>query len=263
MRHFAAEKFSSSMRSLAGSWEYFRQDFAPEFERLRQEGALLEGGPSEKIWETKSRFVLKVPLSQGGFAVYKRYRRIERPSRFMLRPSPCGFEAYNYQLLGELGIPLPELLAAGDTREHFRLRTAFIMTKFAEGFRDGREFLPGGALAEEKELRTEFISRNFRLLARCHDACVLHRGFNPANLLFKVRSAPDEAGNRLELLWIDLASCRRRPRFLVNFLIVHDFRQFFRFFDFSEEEKKTFLDGYCRARKVSPPGLARLCRGIF
>ena len=263
MREFVAEKFSVSMRSLAGSWAYFRRDFAPEFERLDREGFLREEGPSEKIWQTKNRFVLKVPLGEGRFAAYKRYRKISRPRKFMLRPSPCGFEAYNYQLLKELGIPLPELLAAGDTREHFRLRTAFIMTKFAEGFRDGRDFLPGGALAEEKELRAEFISRNFRLLARCHDACVLHRGFNPANLLFKVRTAPDEAGNRLDLLWIDVASCRRRPRFLVNFLIVHDFRQFFREFDLPEEEKAAFIDGYCRSRKTAPPQVARLCRRIF
>ena len=263
MRHFAAEKFTPSMRSLAGSWEYFRQDFAPEFERLDREGFLREGGPSEKIWQTKNRFVLKVPLGGGRFAAYKRYRKISRPRKFMLRPSPCGFEAYNYQLLGELGIPLPGLLAAGDTREHFRLRTAFIMTEFAEGFRDGRDFLPGGALAREKELRAEFISRNFRLLARCHDACVLHRGFNPANLLYKVRSAPDEAGNRLDLLWIDVASCRRRPRALVNFLLVHDFRQFFREFDLPEEEKAAFIDGYCRSRKTAPPEPSRLGRGIF
>ena len=262
MGNFTAERFSPSMRQLAGSWQYCRRDFAPVFERLAREGLLREEGPSEKIWETKNRFVLKVPLGGGAFAAYKRYRKISRPRKFMLRPSPCGFEAYNYQLLKDLDVPLPGLLAAGDTREHFRLRTAFIMTEFALDYRDGRDFVPGGALAEEKELKAEFIRRNFRLLARCHDGGMVHRGFNPANLLFKVREAPDEEGHRLDLLWIDVASCRRRPRVLVNFLACYDFRMFFRFFDFTTEEKRELLADYCRARRNAPPRPEKLLRRV-
>ena len=262
MGEFAAEHFDRSMRRLAGSWQYCRRDFAPVLQRLIREGLLREEGPSEKVWETKNRFVLKVSLGEGRFAAYKRYRKISRPRKFMLRPSPCGFEAFNYQFLKDLGIPLPGLLAAGDTREHFRLRTAFIMTEFAEGFRDGRDFVPGGVLAEEKELRGEFIRRNFRFLARCHDAGMVHRGFNPANLLFKVREAPDEAGNRLDLLWIDVASCRRRPQFIINFLICNDFRMFFRFFRFTVEEKKEILADYCQARRNGPPRLESLLRRV-
>ncbi|MBR2373627.1 MAG: hypothetical protein IKA87_05295 [Lentisphaeria bacterium] len=250
MKKYIASEFCTSMRSLMRSWCYVREDFAVKFEELYETGFFDENGPAEHIWETKSKFVLKVPVAENKFAVYKSYRRISKPAKFILRPSPCGFEAENYQLIKKCGIPVPELSAVGDVRRNFRLKTAFLVTEFAENFRDGRDFLSGGIRNGDKELKDEFICGHLELLARCHDAGILHRGFTPANLLYKLRSAPDEKGRQLELMWIDVASCRRRPMFLLNSMCLQDLEQLFSYFDFSQEEKQKFTAFYrsCRQR---------------
>ena len=93
-------------------------------------------------------------------------------------------------------------------------------------------------------MRDEFICRNLELLAKLHDNNILHRGFTPANLLYKLRETPDANGNMLDLMWIDIASCRKMPRFMLKRNITVDFEQLFRFFDFSEGDLLKYLQHY-------------------
>ena len=127
---------------------------------------------------------------------------------------------------------------------------AFLITEFALGFRDGRSFCPGGEMAGEEELRREFCIRNFRLLARLHDHGIIHGGFTPATDLWRPLSAPDGNGGRMELAWIDVATCRRCTAGGLQRNIPDDFANFMRFFDFSAEERLALLREYCDASEI-------------
>ena len=106
MRKIVAERFDSSMCRLAGSYCYVRKDFADFFEQLQAQKLLCENSPCEMIWSTHTKFVLKVPLPDGRFIAFKTYRKISKPLKFALRPSPCGFEALNFQLIEKCDIPV-------------------------------------------------------------------------------------------------------------------------------------------------------------
>ena len=253
MNLITAPEFHPSMRRLSSSWCYVRDSFAGEFEALQKKGEFSESGSGENIWDTGKKFVLKIALESGGAVVYKSFRSVAKPEKFILRPSPCGFEAHNYSLIGKLGIPVPELLAAGDTRKNFILENAFLITRFAEGFYNGRQLLKGEQFQEREDLMEELLRRNMPLLARCHDAGIIHRGFTLANLMWKELPQPDSEGNKLELLWIDFGSCRRRPVFLINFLCHLDLELLFKHPDLSKEQKARLIELYCASRQKMPP----------
>ncbi|MBO4631703.1 MAG: hypothetical protein J5858_07245 [Lentisphaeria bacterium] len=83
-----------------------------------------------------------------------------------------------------------------------------------------------------------------------HDAGIYHRGFTPANELWRRRPAPDQNGNQLDIIWIDVASCRKLPSSFLRKKIPDDFVNFLRFFQFREEEYRSFLQAYSKAVKV-------------
>ena len=226
------------------SWSYVDRDFAGEFNGLQKDKSLARNGDFPVIWDTKQKYVLKVAAPSGKVFAFKKYDRLKNAYKFFFRCSPCGAEAVNFQRISSLDIPMPRLLAAGDIRRNFVLKSAFIATEFAEEFRDGRDFYGKGKLAEDKILRNEFIKRNMKFLARCHDNNILHRGFTPANLLYQQRATPDNSGNMLNIMWIDVASCRKVIRFYLKRSFIIDFEQFFRFFDFSDQELTEFIEYY-------------------
>jgi tRNA A-37 threonylcarbamoyl transferase component Bud32 len=180
----------------------------------------------------------------------------------MFRLSPCGFEARNYQLLADAGIPMAKLVAVGDTRKMFLLKNMFLITEFAENFRDGRDFQPDGCLHDNAALKEEYIVRNLQLLARCHDAGLIHGGFTPANLLYSLRETPDEYGNKLDLIWIDVATCRKISPVCPAARMAGDFNHFFRFLDIGNEERKRYLQIYNQSitrRRLPFEKLLKLC----
>lgn len=262
MKKFVTDEFKRFMSSLSGSFCWFRSDFAGKFAELENSGYLQENGPAEMIWQTRSKYVLKVPLGDGKFAVYKTYRKISKPYKYMLRLSPCGAEALNYQLMQDRALPMAKLLAVAEKRRFFRLHNAFIVTEFADGFRDGRDFMPGGCMADRIDLCNEFILRNLALLAHCHDCGILHRGFTPANLLYKLRENADENGNYLDLVWIDVASCRRQSLWRIDRNVEIDLVQFFRFFAFDNARLSDYLASYCRSREKFPLPAAELLKKV-
>ena len=244
-----SDKFTWSVSRLSHSWHWLRTDFAEEFRQILTDGADRDGSGNEILWNTKHKYTLKIRTAAGRDVALKRYRKL-RFFPYAHHRSPMVAEALNYQRFLDLGLPMAQLLAVGDTRHFFRPVTSFIVTEFAANCLDGRVFYPDGELEHETALRDEFIRCNFALLAKVHDAGICHGGFTPANELWRRRSAPDADGNQLEIVWIDVAKCRRLPAPLLRRKIPVDFVNFLRFFRFSPEEIRGFLQVYCGAVKV-------------
>ena len=237
--------------SILRSWNYCHIDIAEEFLQLQKTNALSRNCQYQRIWQTKQKYVLKVTADNGVTFAYKAYDDLKKKYKYLFRLSPCGAEAANIQLITALGIPMPRLLAAGDKRQCGILQSSYIATEFAEGFRDGRDFYGSGTAAENHPLRNEFIKKNMELLAHCHDNNIVHRGFTPANLLYKHNGT----GNQIDLMWIDVASCRKLPRWVLKKMFIVDFEQFFRFFDFSDAELAEFIQHYLQ-NSAAPPATA-------
>lgn len=235
------------MTGLRHSWSYFEETFFEEYQKLIREDAIRRNGPFQLLWETRQKFVLKITTSSGRSAALKSYDKLRNGYKFLYRLSPCGAEGVNYQLFRDLGITVPKLLAVGEVRRFGMLQTAFLATEFAENYNDGRVFLQDTELAANTALRDEFICRNLELLARCHDHNILHYAFSPFNVLFRLRDQADAQGNNLDLLWIDVASCRKLPRWILKKRIIRDHEHFFQFFDFRKEELRRYLEVYTAA----------------
>ena len=257
----ASAVFSRSASRLSHSWRWIRTDFADELRTLLADGEhCLESG-NEVLWKTHHKYTLKIRTSAGRDVALKRYLKL-RFFPYVYHRTPMVAEALNYQQMLELGLPMAQLLAVGDTRVFFRPLSSFIVTEFATDCRDGRAFFPDGELADRIAWRNEFTRRNFALLAKLHDAGIYHRGFTPMNELWKKAPAPDAAGNELEIVWIDVAGCRKLPVRQLRQKIPDDFVNFLRFYRFSPEEIRTFLRAYCDAVKVKRFEFDELCAEV-
>lgn len=243
--------FSWRAIRLHRSWSWIKKDFAEEFSRLGAAGAFQPEGISPVIWRTRNKFVLKVAIG-GGFAAYKSFFRIRNFQQYLLRPSPSAAEALNYRRLSGLGFPLPELLAVGEQRCCFVLKNAFMLSRFVDGFSDGRDFFGDGIHAGEKELTTDFCRAHLRLLAKLHDAGIAHRGFTPANLLYRL--TPDG----MKVCWIDVAECRRAV--ISTRCIADDMVNLFRFLDLREEDRRELIGCYLAAAQKRRTNERHLCR---
>lgn len=246
MKKYIAGKFSKKMTSLWHSWSYFDESFIEDYQKLTQDHELHRDGPYPVLWKTGQKFVLKLPAS-GRSVAFKSYDKLRNAYKFLFRLSPCGREGANFQLFRDLNITVPTLLAVGEVRRFRILKTAFLATEFAENYRDGRVFFEESEWAQNIALRDEFICRNLELLARCHDHNILHYAFSPYNVLFRLRDQADEQGNMLDILWIDVATCRKLPRWLLKMRMTRDHAHFFKFFHFSEEELRRYLEHYTAA----------------
>ena len=249
MKKNIADALKSSFTSIWRSWSYINKDFAGDFQALTESDSLKLQGPFPVIWRTKQKFVLKGSAPSGKTFAYKSYSKLKSSWKYFFRLSPCGMEAENFQRISDCGITLPRLLAVCDIRKNGVLKTAFMITEFAEGYSDGRDFTAKKSVITDRKLLDEFIRRNMELLAKLHDNQILHRGFTPANLLYKLRETPDANGNMLDLMWIDIASCRKLPVFALKKNMAVDFEQLFRFFDFSDTELLEYLNHYCNSTR--------------
>lgn len=236
----SAEKLEKKMIRFFRSWTYVTSSFRDEYEKLLSQGAFEENSKSECIWRTRNKFVLKVITSSGDAVVYKTFNRIKRWRSYLFRLSPIGREAVNYDIFRHLGFSVPRLLAAGETRTFFRIRTGFLITEFAADTQNGLCFTPGRELEHESALCNEYLRGNLKLLAKLHDNGIFHGGFTPNNLLWRKTSPSTD----MELIWIDFASCKKQKRNKLKKDGVMDFVHLFRFFSFTDEEIRSWLKVY-------------------
>ncbi len=225
------------------SWGWVRSDFAEEFKRLAEAGAFQPDGGSERIWTTRTKFVLRVPTSQGFDVAYKSFFRVKYPHKFLFRPSPCTAEAANYALLTGMGFPLPDLLAAGEVRcgGIGFLKNAFMISRFLDGFRSGADFYSSVQI-DNIPLLKEFCRGHLALLAKLHDRGFAHGGFTPANLLY--RQDPDG----MKFCWIDVAECAKSALTVPE--IADDMIRLFRYLRNSADLRRELESAYLAAATV-------------
>ena len=235
--------FTPRTGQLFHSWSWVRSDFADEFRRLSDAGAFRPGGVSETVWNTRTKFVLRAKTSLGFDVAYKSFFRIRSPFRYLLRNSPCASEAANYVLLTEMGLPLPDLLAAGEIRCALCLKNAFMVSRFLEGYRNGLDFFQEGKYAGNEAMLKEFCRGHLALLAKLHDRGYVHGGFTPANLLYL-----REPGGGMKFCWIDVAECSPSP--LTVPMIADDIIRLFRYLTISAKVRRELETAYLEAAKV-------------
>ena len=223
------------------SWFHVEPGFESVKTAFFEAPELFKSG-GEVIWKTRNKAVRKITLPEryGSLTVAFKDYTCAKPLRYLLRCSKTALEAANYRAFAALGIPMAKLLFAGDERNHFHLKHSFLATQFAEGYMDGREFLPGGSLRGTPEQKV-FIERNLAFVGKLHSIHCFHKGVRVFNFLWK----PLENGE-IDIVWIDVASCRflTVPEFVFRKFVVRDLADFFRDLKPEHEELRCALNGY-------------------
>lgn len=224
------------------SWLHAEPGFEVLASLFRESPELFSTG--EVIWQTRNKMVRKVtlPANDGTTMVtlaLKNYRCV-KPLRYIFRHSKTALEAANYRVFAELGFPMVKLLFSGDERWNFHLKNSFLATEFAEGYVDGRDFLPGGKLRGTPEQK-EFIERNLALVGKLHALHCFHKGARVFNFLWRKGD-----NGALDIRWIDVASCRflTVPNFVFRKYLLHDLGDFFRDLQLEDAELRIVLAGY-------------------
>lgn len=223
--------------SVCRSWHWAREDFSPVVEKL-----LALDEPGKMIWKTKHKECYLVSGADFGLPYdfcFKRYHE-KRFLRYLFRPSLAYREFLGFKTVADLGIPTAEVLAMGEIRKNLNLKEAYFVTRFVENSADGTTWMYPDA---DPERRAEYIYICMEQLAHLHNSGVFHGGYHPRNQLWRL-----DADGKMEIIWIDLATCRKLKT-RGSHTVEEDHRLFFKHFLFSAEEKQHFIDHYSKFRK--------------
>lgn len=229
-------------RRLGRDWRYAAPGFEQGLAHLLSAPEIYRQG--EKIWEHGSNevFRLTLPPSCGEFDVVYKHTVGKRRWNHCVSASAAVREAVNMLAMSRLGFPMIELLAVGESRSWRYWTDAFLVTRFAEGYLDGRHVLPGFEYGEDAAVRDAFIASALAQLARMHALCIYHKGFKVYNILWK----RCEGGVDLRLL--DVASCRMIPMAPYMRHMLRDLAHFLMPFKFPREDLKKWLAVYLEGK---------------
>lgn len=222
------------------SWSASIPSFAETLARLRK-GALKEGEECFQIYESAGKYVFRGKMGGSDFA----YKTQQGKAfwRYMFRYSLPLRECFHYAVLRDLKIPVPRVLAVGDTRKCFILKESFLVTEFLDRTEDGRVFMPEGKFRTgHGELRHAFAEKHLRELAKLHDGGYFHKAFHPRNLLFR-----GDSPETMEIFWIDVARLRKMRN--AKRCVVMDLHTFLRDMLLPEKELDELLQVYLSAVK--------------
>ena len=190
------------------------------------------------IWATRRKKVYRLILPDGTSVAYKTGCP-NKKFRYMFVQSSGLREMINYRIFrNAFNIPLVQLLAGGEVKRGPILQNAWIMTRFAEGYEDGRVLATADA-----QTRKDFLAFNIPLIAKLHKAGCYHRAFRPYNILMKRK----EDGS-LDCLWLDVASCYFYflPAIFLRRAFLDDLIQFFKVFAPTADELQFAMDLYAQ-----------------
>ena len=215
--------------------------FEEVLQQLRQEVPPKESDSCQLINVSSGKYVYRCNISGWDFA-YKTQQG-KTPWRYICRPSLPLRECLHYEVLQKLAIPIPQILAVGDTRKNFVLQESFIITGFLDNTADGRIFMPGGKFRTGyEELRRAYCIENLKLLARLHNAGYFHKAAHPRNFLFR-----GDSPENLEVFWIDVARMRKTNNMI--FARMLDLHTFFRDMQLPKSELLSLLTRYIEKSK--------------
>lgn len=228
--------------SLLFSWEWVSKDFKKGWEYLCNSPANTQG---ETIWKTgfKDVQLLTVPGETCEYrAAFKSYRE-KRFFRYFLRPSLAAREAKGFTVAASLDIPVVKVLAFGEKRGFFNLKSAFFITAFEE---DTQTLLYFKEAPEERTALLELLKENIIRLAKLHAAGFIHGGAHPRNFIWK-----KSADGKLDSIWLDLASVRPTPcgRKRWKYLLT-DLSDFTEVFKLTQEELDMLLAEYLKIHPI-------------
>jgi hypothetical protein len=179
---------------------------------LRGETNLLTNHSGKLVWK------IQLPDEFGGGAVAWKLCKGKVPHRYIINLSHPAREWRNYQAIERLGIPAGQVLAFGETRKYgWKLVESFIVTKFIEDTRDGRDFMPGGKLRQDAAMRRRFCALLAPEIAKMHKRGFFHKALHPRNILYSGNSP-----ETMKIFFIDVARCRIRFRFQMPRVILFD-----------------------------------------
>ncbi len=230
------------------SWVFITPLFKSAFRHLHRHP--MNENNAEIIWKTRHKTVWKTVLPHkydGLTIVWKNYTNT-RFWRFFMRPSFIAREVAGYTVAGKLGIPIPRLLACGDTRRFFKLKSCFIVTEFVKNSQNGLPFCPGGAMAAEEGLRKAFCKQNLQYLATLHEAGYCHGTALPQNLLWSINK-----DSRMETAWIDLEKVRRCSGKKLHKAMKKDLHDLLGNMEFDPETNEQMVNYYNRVRQSIHP----------
>ena len=224
------------------SWCLCEQNFAPVLKKLR-ETPPPRSAEAGLIYSSSGKYVWQISSGIPGAAAVTAYKTNpgKTPWRYIFNSSLPVREMRNYLRFEQLGLPVAEVVAAGDIRKNFILQETFIVTGFLENTCDGRQFMPGGSHRDEAGKRHEFCRRNLELLAQLHRAKYFHKAFHPRNLLWRTTAA------EMEIFWIDVARCRPVYSWQMPRAVIVDLHTFFRDMRLERQETLELLRVYAAA----------------
>lgn len=239
MNNSSDKKYRLDLKPAArkrSSWQCQMPGFENVLQKLRSFKELPEDETHHLINVSSGKYVYRCQDGKWDFA----YKTIQGKTfwRYLFRPSLPLREALHYNVLYDLEIPAPQLLALGDTRRNFILSESFIITAFLDGTCDGRIFMPGGKFRTGFEaLRKAYCIENLKLLARLHNAGYFHKASHPRNFLFR-----GDSPENLEVFWIDVARMRRMTRDRRSVIV--DLHTFFRDMQLPRQEVEELINIY-------------------
>ena len=224
------------------SWNWCRDYFKEQWLLLEKQNSTEEQN-GEPFYKTHYKDVqlLEVSDPRGAYRVALKCYREKRFFRYFMRPSLAAREANGFDVVKAMGIPVVEVLAAGESRVLGHLQNAWFVTRFAENcetllwFNDH----PG-----EHETLLQLLKETICRLAALHKANFIHGGAHPRNFLWK-RSESGE----LETIWLDLATIRnvKNSRKYWKYILT-DLSDLTEYFNLTQEELDSLTAEY---RKVN------------
>ncbi len=227
-------------RKLGRDWVYSVPEFSDIADKLLHTPELATDSGTI-IWKTDRNTVWHTQINgqNGSFdMVYK-----SRPGRYRINrcisASAMVRDAINLLAINYLGFPTTELLAVGENRTLSHWRYAFIVTRFADGFHQVSEILPGAPYGDHPWIQGAVIKESLKALAKLHRHAIYHKAFKPYNIMWK------EAGDKnLELCLFDFETSRAILFESFESYMVRDLFDFFRSFMLSEEQLLNWVTFY-------------------
>ena len=208
--------------------------YLQQHSELRNETNLLTNSSGKLVWK------VPLPAEFGGGAVAWKLCEGKVPRRYIINLSHPAREWRNYQAIERLGIPSGQVLAFGETRKyHWKLVESFIVTKFIEGTRDGRDFMPGGKLRQDVAMRRRFCALLAPEIAKMHKHLFFHKALHPRNILYS-----GDTPETMKIYFIDVARCRIRLGFAMPYVVRFDLYTPLRDLQLPTEESLEFLRIY-------------------